>query len=89
MAAIVILPAFGLGYRYTIKAGVSRLANSRFVLGENSSSKQSYTQWPCEPHYIHRPSALYYCLSSGETDRARGIESMILRVTIFKSIGLV
>jgi hypothetical protein len=85
MAAIVTLPAFGLGY--AILAGVSRLANSRFVLGENSSSKQSYTQWPCEPHYTHQPSALYYYLSSGETDRARGIESMVLRVTTFKSIG--
>jgi hypothetical protein len=37
MAAIVTLPTFGL--RYTIKAGVSRLTNSRFVLGENGSSK--------------------------------------------------
>ena len=89
MAAIVTLPAFGLGYRYTIKVGVSGLANSRFILGENDSSKQSYTQWPCEPHRTHRPSALYYCLSSGETDRARGVESMVLRVTTFKSIGLV
>jgi hypothetical protein len=41
MAAIVTLPAFSLGY--TIKAGVSGLANSRFILSENSSSKQSYT----------------------------------------------
>ena len=41
MAIIVTLPAFGLGY--AILAGVSGLANSRFVLGENSSSKQSYT----------------------------------------------
>jgi hypothetical protein len=43
MATIITLPAFSLGYRYTIKAGVSRLANSRFILSENSSSKQSYT----------------------------------------------
>jgi hypothetical protein len=41
MAAIVTLPAFGLGY--AILAGVSGLANSRFVLGENGSSKQSCT----------------------------------------------
>jgi hypothetical protein len=39
MAAIVTLPAFGLGYGYVIEAGVSGLANSRFVLGENGSSK--------------------------------------------------
>jgi hypothetical protein len=37
MAAIITLPAFGL--RYVIKAGVSGLANSRFILGENGSSK--------------------------------------------------
>ena len=37
MAAIITLPAFGLGY--TIKAGVSGLANSRFILSENGSSK--------------------------------------------------
>jgi hypothetical protein len=37
MAAIVTLPAFSLGY--TIKAGVSRLANNRFILSENSSNK--------------------------------------------------
>jgi hypothetical protein len=43
MAVIVTLPAFGLGYRYAIKAGVSRLANSRFILSENGFSKQSYT----------------------------------------------
>jgi hypothetical protein len=85
MAAIITLPAFGLGY--AILAGVSGLANSCFVLGENGSSKQSCTQWPCEPHCTHRPLALYYCLSSGETDRARGVESMVLRVTTFKSIG--
>ena len=41
MAAIITLPAFSLGY--TIKAGVFRLANSRFILGENGSNKQSYT----------------------------------------------
>jgi hypothetical protein len=41
MAAIVTLPAFGLGY--AIKADVSKLANNYFVLSENSSSKQSYT----------------------------------------------
>jgi hypothetical protein len=41
MAAIITLPAFGLGY--AILAGVSGLANSRFVLGENGSNKQSYT----------------------------------------------
>jgi hypothetical protein len=39
MAAIVTLPAFGLGYGYAIEVGVSGLANSRFVLGENGSSK--------------------------------------------------
>jgi hypothetical protein len=39
MAAIITLPAFGLRYRYAIKAGMSRLANSRFILSENSSSK--------------------------------------------------
>jgi hypothetical protein len=87
MAAIVTLPAFGLGY--AILVGVSGLANSRFILGENGSSKQSYTQWLCEPHCTHRPSALYYCLSLGEIDRARGVESMVLRVTTFKSIGFV
>jgi hypothetical protein len=37
MAAIITLPAFGLGY--AILVGVSRLANSRFILSENSSSK--------------------------------------------------
>ena len=37
MAAIITLPAFSLGY--TIKAGVFRLANSRFILSENGSSK--------------------------------------------------
>jgi hypothetical protein len=37
MAAIITLPAFSLGY--IIKAGVSRLANSRFVLSENSFNK--------------------------------------------------
>jgi hypothetical protein len=41
MATIITLPAFGLGY--TIKAGVFRLANSRFVLSENGSNKQFYT----------------------------------------------
>ena len=85
MATIITLPAFGLGY--AIKAGVSGLANSRFVLGENGSSKQFCTQWPCEPHYTHRPSALYYYLSLRETDQARGVESMVLRVTTFKSIS--
>jgi hypothetical protein len=37
MATIITLPAFGL--RYVIKVGVFRLANSRFILSENSSSK--------------------------------------------------
>jgi hypothetical protein len=37
MAAIITLPAFGLGY--TIKAGVSGLANNCFILSENSSNK--------------------------------------------------
>jgi hypothetical protein len=37
MATIITLPAFSLGY--TILVGVSGLANSRFVLSENSSSK--------------------------------------------------
>jgi hypothetical protein len=37
MATIVTLPAFGLGY--AIKVNVSGLANSRFILSENSSSK--------------------------------------------------
>jgi len=37
MAAIITLPTFGLGYN--IKAGVSGLINSRFILGENSFNK--------------------------------------------------
>jgi hypothetical protein len=41
MAAIVTLPAFSL--EYAIKVSVFKLANSRFILSENSFSKQSYT----------------------------------------------
>jgi hypothetical protein len=41
MAAIITLPTFS--FKYAILVGVSGLANSRFILSENSSSKQSYT----------------------------------------------
>jgi hypothetical protein len=39
MAVIVTLPAFDLEYKYIIKVGVFKLANSRFILNENSFNK--------------------------------------------------